>query len=358
VPDHDILSSPQGRRLLQRALGELNLESVTRSGADDAIKRILTELRRARRARSRKLYAFWAAVLAETQDGAKTFRSPPVAGPPRGPSEDATAFILTPDLSRPASFRSPPVRSPARGPQPNRRRRRGRARAIATTATISRTRSCLPRIGIPRVVALGRGRRARRKPRRPCRSGERNTPPRPRSRQWLFTDDRRRSIPVALSQKEARQAGNGHALEDHRGRTKPDASSSTMGPRFMRSDAFRDALVGERSKGQQEEREPKRISALKSGTTTPAPVHDRLFSDASNRRNTPIVRSFPSVLGGSKPNPFGQQRLRLTNFPFGLKAEFLAKQIRRPPPSSAHAAALRMQAARAGLFYAAPRGTS
>ena len=39
------------------------------------------------------------------------------------------------------------------------------------------------------------------------------------------------------------------------------------------------------------------------------------------------------------------------------KAEFLARQIRRPSPSSACAPALRVQAARAGLFCAAPRGT-
>lgn len=67
MPDHDILSSPQGRRLLQQALGRLDLESIARSGADDAVKRILTELRRARRARSRKVYAFWAAVLTGAQ---------------------------------------------------------------------------------------------------------------------------------------------------------------------------------------------------------------------------------------------------------------------------------------------------
>src|ERR1700735_3431713 len=55
-----------------------------------------------------------------------------------------------------------------------------------------------------------------------------------------------------------------------------------------------------------------------------------------------------------KPNPGGQQRLRSTIFPFGLPkklrprkgsdergAEFLAKQNRLPPPSSADAAALR-----------------
>ena len=70
----------------------------------------------------------------------------------------------------------------------------------------------------------------------------------------------------------------------------------------------------------------------------------------------PIASSFPSVMRGLKPNPFGQQRLRSTNFPFGY-AEFLARQIRRPSPSSACAPALRVQAARAGLFCAAPRGT-
>src|SRR5208337_3027869 len=80
------------------------------------------------------------------------------------------------------------------------------------------------------------------------------------------------------------------------------------------------------------------------------------FSRADNGpQEEPTASSFPSVMRGLKPNPFGRQRLRSTNFPFGF-AEFLARQIRRPSPSSAFAPALRVQAARAGLFCAAPRG--
>jgi hypothetical protein len=46
-----------------RALGCDVEELVARLGAENAIKRVKTELRRARRARSRKLHAFWSAVL-------------------------------------------------------------------------------------------------------------------------------------------------------------------------------------------------------------------------------------------------------------------------------------------------------
>ena len=42
------------------------------------------------------------------------------------------------------------------------------------------------------------------------------------------------------------------------------------------------------------------------------------FSRANNRpQEEPIASSFPSVMRGLKPNPFGRQRLRSTNFPFG-----------------------------------------
>jgi hypothetical protein len=46
-----------------RALGCGIEELVARLGPENAIKRVETELRRARRARSRKLHAFWSAVL-------------------------------------------------------------------------------------------------------------------------------------------------------------------------------------------------------------------------------------------------------------------------------------------------------
>ena len=39
--------------------------------------------------------------------------------------------------------------------------------------------------------------------------------------------------------------------------------------------------------------------------------------------------------GGHEAGQAGPQRLHSTIFPFGLKAEFLARQNRRPPPSFA-----------------------
>jgi len=63
--DRDLLPSREEERLLKRALGSAIPEFIARFGAADAIKRAEAELRRARRARSRKLYAFWSAVLAQ-----------------------------------------------------------------------------------------------------------------------------------------------------------------------------------------------------------------------------------------------------------------------------------------------------
>jgi hypothetical protein len=40
-------------------------------------------------------------------------------------------------------------------------------------------------------------------------------------------------------------------------------------------------------------------------------------------------------LGGHEAGQSASQRLHSTIFPFGLKAEFLARQNRRPPPSFA-----------------------
>ena len=65
----DLTPSPKEQRILMRALGCDVEELVARLGAENAIKRVKTELRRARRARSRKLHAFWSDVLVriETQ---------------------------------------------------------------------------------------------------------------------------------------------------------------------------------------------------------------------------------------------------------------------------------------------------
>ena len=46
------------------------------------------------------------------------------------------------------------------------------------------------------------------------------------------------------------------------------------------------------------------------------------------------VRSL-GFLGGHEAGQAAPQRLHSTIFPFGLKAEFLAQQNRRPPPSFA-----------------------
>jgi len=54
---------PKEQRILMRALGCGVEELVARLGAENAVKRVETELRRARRARSRKLHTFWSAVL-------------------------------------------------------------------------------------------------------------------------------------------------------------------------------------------------------------------------------------------------------------------------------------------------------
>jgi hypothetical protein len=69
--DSDLIPSREEARLLKRALGSAIPEFTARFGAADAVKRAEAELRRARRARSRKLYAFWSAVLAQIDPGRK-----------------------------------------------------------------------------------------------------------------------------------------------------------------------------------------------------------------------------------------------------------------------------------------------
>jgi hypothetical protein len=62
----DFTPSPSARqqRFLTRALGCGVDELVAQLGTQNAIKRVETEVRRAKRARSRKLHAFWSAVKA------------------------------------------------------------------------------------------------------------------------------------------------------------------------------------------------------------------------------------------------------------------------------------------------------
>jgi len=62
----DFTPSPSARqqRFLTRALGCGVDELVAQLGTQNAIKRVETEVRRAKRARSRKLHTFWSAVKA------------------------------------------------------------------------------------------------------------------------------------------------------------------------------------------------------------------------------------------------------------------------------------------------------
>lgn len=88
--DRDLLPPREEERLLKRTRGCAIPEFIADVGTDEAVKRVETELRRARRARSRKLYVFWSAVLVQIDPGRnespvrddRTARSP--VGPCRG----------------------------------------------------------------------------------------------------------------------------------------------------------------------------------------------------------------------------------------------------------------------------------
>jgi hypothetical protein len=63
----DLKPSPEEQRILMRTLGCGVEDLVARFGAENVIKRVETELQRAKRARSRKLHAFWTAILVRVQ---------------------------------------------------------------------------------------------------------------------------------------------------------------------------------------------------------------------------------------------------------------------------------------------------
>jgi hypothetical protein len=107
--DRDLIPSREEERLLKRALGCAIPEFVARLGAAGAVKRVEAELRRARRTRSRKLYAFWSAVLAQIDPdrnessirGERTARSP--FGPRRGRQSHQGPALLSDDPLSPAT---------------------------------------------------------------------------------------------------------------------------------------------------------------------------------------------------------------------------------------------------------------
>jgi hypothetical protein len=92
----DFIPSPsaQEQRILTRALGCSVEELVAQLGTKNGIKRVETELRRAKRARSRKLHAFWSAVLVriETETGERRNTKPARSAQPMAtPNNDARA---------------------------------------------------------------------------------------------------------------------------------------------------------------------------------------------------------------------------------------------------------------------------
>jgi hypothetical protein len=134
--DRDLIPSREEERLLKRALGSAIPEFIARFGAAGAIKRAEAELQRARRARSRKLYAFWSAVLAQIDPGRnessvrgdRTARSP--VGPRRGRQSHEGQARLSDDRLSSAQEAAQRVRSPPVRPLKRQRRmRHGRRRA-------------------------------------------------------------------------------------------------------------------------------------------------------------------------------------------------------------------------------------
>ena len=129
--DRNPVPSREEERLLKRTLGCAIPEFIANFGTDEAVKRVETELRRARRARSRKLYAFWSAVLAQIDPGRnespvrddRTARSP--VGPRRGanPTKAQRGRATTASRRRPQHGAARPVIT---GQPPLKRQRRTR----------------------------------------------------------------------------------------------------------------------------------------------------------------------------------------------------------------------------------------
>ncbi|HKN26754.1 MAG TPA: hypothetical protein VJY34_02260 [Roseiarcus sp.] len=105
--DRNLIPPREEEHLLKRGLGCTIPEFIARLGADGAVKRVEAELRRARRARSRKLYAFWSAVLAHIDPGRNDISirgertAPSPFGPRRGrQSHEGSARLSDDPLSR------------------------------------------------------------------------------------------------------------------------------------------------------------------------------------------------------------------------------------------------------------------
>jgi hypothetical protein len=100
--DSHLPPSHAEQRVFVRAMGCGVEDFIARFGAETAIRRVKTELRRARRARSRKLYQFWSAMLVrlEADIAAQARHEDTTAQAP--PAKRRTGWRPGEDLSVPA----------------------------------------------------------------------------------------------------------------------------------------------------------------------------------------------------------------------------------------------------------------
>jgi hypothetical protein len=187
------------------------------------------------------------------------------------------------------------------------------------------------------------------------------TSPQPQSRDGPLTDDQRRSIDRLVVEGKTSAANDGHPHEAMSSARSDQRHCRRRSASFPRCGIFRDSYA--LAKGGQNRR-PIRIGRKKQVRI--------LGRDVAGSARQPFRRSFclaPTTGRKRSPSPPHSPRLCAALSPTrsasngcvrrisSAKAEFLARQIRRPSPSSACAPALRVQAAQAGLFCAAPRGT-
>ena len=101
--DSHLPPSHAEQRVFVRAMGCGVEDFIARFGAEPAIRRVKTELRRARRARSRKLYQFWSTMLVRLEADIAAAQAPnddTAVRPP--PATRRTGWRPGEDLSVPA----------------------------------------------------------------------------------------------------------------------------------------------------------------------------------------------------------------------------------------------------------------
>ena len=150
----NLFSAREEERLLKGALGCAIPEFIARFGAADAVKRVELELRRARRARSRRLYAFWSAVLAQiatpTKESsirkrvrrARTVRPRGAASVLRRLSIARASVFVSTVTRDGAGFQPSPARSSQASAPPARHSAASRPKTCATPLRRQRNHEC------------------------------------------------------------------------------------------------------------------------------------------------------------------------------------------------------------------------